>query len=118
MEYIDPLYKDIAEVLSDIYRKVNWKNFTNKKKDAATSFSERLMVAGHMSTVPRALHQLAISLDLGGYVTDPDKVVSLEKSADIVLDRMAKESSLLALQAQVEAKAWFAAHRKLGDDSA
>jgi hypothetical protein len=112
MDYIDPTYKDIAEVLSDVYRKVSWKEFTSKKKDSATAFAERLTIAGRMASVPKALDQLARGLGLSAYSTNPDGVVKLQQNAELVLERMTKESSLLALQAQVLAKEWFAAHRK------
>lgn len=112
MKYLDPLYKDMAIVLSDIFRTVNWRLYTGPKKSSIVSFAERLFIAGHRATVAEALDQLALGFDLGGYVSDPEKIYALQQDNDTVLDRMINESSLLSMQAAALAKEWFETHKK------
>lgn len=112
MKYLDPLYGDIAIVLSDVFRTVNWRLYTGPKKNSIVSFAERLFIAGHRATVAEALDQLALGFDLGGYVSDPETIYKLQKENDKVLDRMVNESSLLAMYASALSKEWFESHKK------
>lgn len=99
---ISEQHEQIATVVAAIYRRVAWKDFTNKKTSAADSLTERIRAASHEPTFSQFLGRLGRYYGVQAPKVTPEQVASLQTPATMGILR--KDPMYIALRAQEIAK--------------
>jgi hypothetical protein len=103
----------LAKTLSGIWKRVSWKDMTSMKRSSVDVFSERLRAAAGMENVPQMLEKICKGLGLPSATMDTIDIEMLEDERERVRKMMGKESVLVALLTQKEAKEQFETAKKM-----
>ena len=101
---ISTIHEDIAEIIAQIYKKVNWKRMTSKKRSAADILTDRITVASHEPNIISFYQKLCNSLRTSNAKVNPMKLNELNDKNEKVMLIIREHTCYLALLAEQKAK--------------
>lgn len=98
------LHERTADVLAEVYRRVDWRKMTSMKRTAADMFADRIRVASHERTPSRAIDRMCRQLGLSSAAIWPEEISHLNDNSEEVMEMMRNDTLYLALLAQDAAR--------------
>ncbi len=97
----DPVYRDLAVVLHEAWKRVDWKRMgTSKTRRATDIFQHRLKKAGYQGGIAEAIERLCKGLSLQSLNLPVGLVNRLKQEEKHVMDVLRTQSVVLTLLAQ------------------
>ncbi len=97
-------HERLADAVSSLYRRIDWKKMTSKKRSAVDVLTDRLRVAGHEPDILKAFEKLCASLHVPYFKTDVETLNGLYENNDAVMDILREHTGYIAVLAQKKAK--------------
>jgi hypothetical protein len=98
------LHEKVADVLAEVYRRVDWRKMTSMKRTAVDQFADRVRVASQERSFTRAVDRMCRQLGLSSVGAAPEDLMDLNDNNDEVMDLMRTDAVFLALLAQDKAR--------------
>ena len=109
MEIDEKLLDQIADLLSAVYRKVNWRRMKNRNPHDV--FQHRVKFAACKSNVLEFLDKLCQGLGIQSIKYDPDKILNLKEKNREVMYALRHESIYLVVKATALAREYKLARK-------
>lgn len=97
-------HERLADAVASVYRRIDWKKMTSKKRSAVDILTDRLRVAGHEPDILRALEKLCASLHVPYLKADVEQLNDLYENNSEIMEIMREHTGYVAVLAQKKAK--------------
>lgn len=100
---ISETHESLGNMVSAVYKKVDWKKQTSLKRSAVDILTDRLRVASHEPDIIRAYDKLCASLHIPNAKTEVSILEELYKTED-TMDILREQTGYIAILGQKKAK--------------
>jgi hypothetical protein len=101
---ISETHEELGDIVAAVYRKVDWKKITSKKRSAVDILTDRLRVASHEKDILRATEKLCSSLHVPYAKLEPGQLETLHEKNKDAMNILREHTGYVAVLAQKKAK--------------